>query len=237
MGLVRSLTILSHLQHRIGGPLAGVLPQRLAGMEHALFDMIAGAPPPGDSQVLMMPHTHDGESGVAIPRGTLYSYDSGDNSPWAWSGGVVDGYWRYDFAHGNSVAATSANDTYPPNLWVFPTDTVDSNNTAEGGSACALEAMVFGSTDRTAAGLRLRNRTTGSEGTKVNFAAANTYEWITLGVPVAGGRWNAIDLESWNGTSSLGFNFDVLSLVIAETRSVSQPQSAGSHTMAAAPKP
>ena len=236
MGIPRGLAVLAHLHHRTGSPLAAMLGLRLAGFEHALFEILTGTPPPGDGKPLFSPHTHDGEGSVAIPRGTIYSYDWGDQSRWAWTGGVAAGYWRND-GNAGAVAATSANDGYPPNLWIHVSDGIGKNSTAVSGSPCAVEAQIYASSSRIPSGLRLRNRTAGEYGSVVMFSAANTYEWVELSVPVVAGRWNAIDVESYNSASSLGFAFDISSCAIAERRSSSQPDSSGAHTMSSAPKP
>jgi len=237
MGLMRSLAILSHLHHRTGGALAAVLPQRLAGMEHALFDLVVGAPPPGDSQVLLMPHTHDGENGVAIPRGTVWTWDAGENQPWQWQTvNTGSSYWRYDFALGAKVDGGSQNDGYPANLLYYGSPGVDSSNTAVSTSAAVLECKLYYETNQAAlSSVRIRNRTTGTTSTLTLMSAASG--WLTIDIDTKGGVWNEIDVEAYPHSPAVNATVTIYSLVIAERRSSSQTQSSGSHTMAAAPKP
>ena len=235
-GIPRSLAILSHLHHRAGGPLAGVIPLRLAGFEHTLFELLTGAPPPGDSSVIFQPHTHDGENGVAIPRGTVWCWDGGENTNWRWTtNNTGGGYWRSDM-QGSGLHCGSANDGYPANLYLFGSPGVDSSLTAVSTSPVQLEVKLFYETNNPAlSSIQLRNRTTGTYSALTSLP--NSTGWISLTLDTKGGVWNAIDVEAFPHSPATSAIITVYALVIAETRATSQPQSAGSHTMAAAPKP
>lgn len=238
---ISGLAVLDHESHRISRPQSSVIAARMAATLHALHEITTGRPPTGRGGALFRPHSHMDGIGVSIPRGVICAYDSGEQPSWSWAGGP--GVWlRRPVPPGIAPSPTDASgDLLPPDMLAYVTPGIDSTRTAILGGPCYLEAMVYAKCSIAAASLRFRNRDTSLipagaySSTLVIAGGPPAVGWLHfVDIPCVGGAWNRLDIEV---DAANIYTIEILSVVIAETRAVSQPASAGLHTMAAAPRP
>ena len=233
MGVPRSLNPLRHDETQIAERLRSVSIVKLAGHVQGLYEVLLGKPCPGAQTQLFAHHDHC-RRGIPLPRQTQWCMDSGDNvSDWAWNNNFASGstdYWYRPLDGGSQLSYDSGgtgtrNIQGPANFHVYVTPNIDSDKTAVSTNPCYLSVgLLFTSTY--ACDLRFYNRTRKEAGAAVAIpAAATVVNEATLTIPCVGGVVNEIDIEMKCGTIS---NTIILhQMYIAETRSVSQPQTAG----------
>lgn len=240
-GVPRSLNPLRHEETQIGDRARSASEVKLVSMAQAMYEVIMGAPPPGAQQQLFMAHDHC-YRGISLPRQTQYCFDCGANisagNSWRWQAGdSVNWYTPLDGSQTMTYeTATSKRSTHSPAMFrVYVTPGIDSDHTAVSTNPCYLRFLFLVSSVTYASDVRAYNRTRDAVSATVNVGAlgANLDE-LSLSIPCVGGVVNEIDIEILSTTGNV---FILHQGFIAETRSVSQPQTAGTQAYASATRP
>jgi len=210
---------------QIGKRGASAIAVRMFAAGNALYESLTGVPASGATRRDIRAHDHTPGNGIVIPRGSVYSFDVGEDlsasSAWSVAIAIAD--------MGSYFAILDRS----PNLKIFVTPGIDENTTAVSGSACTLEAKILVDVDLTGGGssvdFRFYNRNTGTYSAAQN---ATALQWISFGdIPIEGGVWNDLDIEIQGngGAGSAIARVSIFSFNLAETYGRSQPESNGNY--------
>jgi hypothetical protein len=210
----------------------------LSGLRTSLngaYEGLTGAPAPGRSWRAVMAHDHTESGGGAIlPRGVVLCMDSGEGAGWEWQPPgiylpMTDKTYFHDLQ--NDVP------TRTPTFRLYTTDGIHSGKTNLAGNPCELEARAtMYVEDRGGAGnsvdFKFRNVATGATSSTqtvtISALAKDTVTLVFGDLPLR----NASGLQEYEllvGCGSSAITLRLQTLVIAETRESSQPESKGAN--------
>ena len=240
MSTFSSYPLLSQEKIHVGERLSALRGAMMYGAANALFELLAGTPPPGAQGMLFHPHDH-ARYGVSLPRASVYSFAMNTEAA-NWVVIMTNATTWYHFDRGvGGVAGILHDDNNDgleaPDIMAYITQGIDSNNTAVSASPCALEAKIVLKASAGTTTLRIHNRNTNTQSSEVSTATSGSVVRMATitDIPCVGGDWNAFDIET--KTTSAGATATILDINIAETRTNSQPQSGGSASLTATTKP
>lgn len=243
MSVPRSLSPLPHRETQIGERGRSVSRIKMDAMAHALHEVVMGTPPPGAGKRLFATHDHC-YRGIALPRNMQYCYDQGQqiqNLSWDnvnaadWSA-PIEGNSGQDISFVVSSSERLAPRDYRT-FRAYATPNVDSDNTAVSTNPCYLAAYMLLASDY-ACDLRFYNIDRQEVSATVSVPAVLSTDppvERTAYLPCTGGRVNEYIVEMKCTTT--GNTVTIYQLLIAETRTISQPASAGTALYASATRP
>lgn len=237
MSTFSSYGLLSQEKIHIAEKLSSLRASLGYGAANAIYEMMLGAGPPGGQGLLFMPHDHC-EIGTSLARSSQYSFArKQDSASWLITCVVLGTYYHLDRNGLTQHKNITNKPVGVPDLVLYVTPGIDSDNTNVSSNDCALEAKIVMYADSGTTDVRVFNRTTNSASTASQTATSGSVVRLATitDIPCKGGKWNEIDIEIKNDTN--GAIVNILDINIAETRSASQPVSGGSATLTAASKP
>lgn len=173
-------------------------------------------------------HDHGAEGGTPLARGCLYSHDTGEIANKAlWSFAITS--TATDFYLAREIAASLDGELFP----VEVSEGIDSSKDNLSANPCALRVDLLVSTSTAdATAVRVFNKTTGQISSPVATSASAAMQSLTItDLRCVGGRTNWLDLvvRCNSGTPTIFFH----SVIVSETRALSQPDSEGNATYSA----
>lgn len=243
MTVPRSLSPLPHRETQIADRARSISRVKLVANAHGLHEVITGVPAPGTGSRLYVAHDHC-YRGIALPRNAQYSYDQGKNvSKLSWSNNTAtDWSSPVEGTTGQSisyvVSSSTRNDVAGLHTFrVYATPNIDSDNTAVSTNPCYLVADMLIVSDYDCS-LRFycveRNEVSATVAVSAVALPAPPVE-RTAYLPCIGDTVNTYIVEQLCGT--VPNTVSIYQLLIGETRSFSQPVSAGSLLYASATRP
>ena len=235
----RSLSMLRHANAQTGERGRSVVIGKIATTSHGLHEILTGVAAPGAGQLVFLPHEHC-YVGTPLARNAQYCADHGKNiaagKGLRWDIGNSVDYWTpYKGSQTKSYDVGSALRfvDFPPMIQAYATPRVDSDSTAVGAGSNPCRFRVFGLvTAQSATTLRFYNRTRNEVSATISLPGG--YQEFDSTIPVSGGRVNEIDVEALGTT---GRYVIIHQITVAETRSLSQPESAGTTLYTTATRP
>lgn len=198
------------------------------------YEGLTGAPAPGRAWAAVMAHDHTESGGGAIlPRGVVLCLDNGQGDGWEWTPPgiylpMADKTYFHDLANDTPTRA--------PTFRLYTTDGIHNGKTNLLGSDCCLEARMVVQLEELSAlpntiDFKFRNEVTqATSSTQTVNLSGSQVDTVEL-------SFGDIPLSSQSGLQEysllVGADYAVRlrlqSLVIAETRESSQPESAGAN--------
>jgi len=216
MTALRSFATLSQEAIAIAARGRATLAALLFGRGNAQYERLVGDAPPNAGRNNYAGHDHAGLGGVALPRGTRYGFDVGDNTSQIQI--QIDGVGKaFNVRH---PLITNRDVDF------FCSVSERLTGNAVGGSACKMIGRILVDVVSTAGTITftLYNYNTNTRTTGVTKSTTGLARLFWLDVPIEPGSRNgfAIEVEA-NAASTV----EVLSILLAETRTQSQPAQNG----------
>jgi hypothetical protein len=231
--------MLRHANAQTGERGRSVVIGKIATTSHGLHEILTGVAAPGAGQLVFLPHEHC-YVGTPLARNAQYCADHGQHIAvgkglrWALNNSVD--YWTPIDGGQDKSYDVSSNKRYvdfPSLIQAYATPRVDSDSTAVGAGSNPCRFRVFGLiTADAATTLRFYNRTRNEVSATISLPGG--YQEFDSTIPVSGGRVNEIDVEALGTT---GRYVIIHQITVAETRSLSQPESAGTTLYTTATRP
>lgn len=224
--ILRGFSALLQRSIAIGARASTLIPNGIYAAINAIWEAMLGAPAPGAGLPYMVPHDHsDYAGGAAIPRGCIYSFDTGDEAS-----------FEAVFATTTSWTPFVSRDyTFP--AFVSPGIDTDSDSIVGGGAKCYLQAKVLCVGTATGGQLRLTNKNRTTTTTSATATVGTSLAWVDIdNVPCIGGQWNEFDLDVQQSTATAN-TVTVYAFSLHELRDPSQPESSGAYTYSSVPRP
>jgi len=231
--------MLRHANAQTGERGRAVVIGKIATTSHGLHEILTGVAAPGAGQLVFLPHEHC-YVGTSLARNAQYCADHGQHlgvgKGLYWLIGDAVNYWTpIDGGQDKSydVGSSTRYVDFPPMIQAYATPRIDSDSTAVGAGSNPCRFRVFGLVTASAATtLRFYNRTRNEVSATISLPGG--YQEFDSTIPVSGGRVNEIDIEA-QGT--INRSVIIHQITVAETRSLSQPESAGTTLYTTATRP